>query len=54
MPLPLGHALAGVTIALAVTKRNAPREEWKFFAFCAFLGALPDFDLGFVHIFEVI
>lgn len=50
MPLPVGHALAGVAIALVVTKKSTSKETWKFAGFCAFLSIFPDFDLGFVHI----
>ena len=51
VPLPLGHALAGAAIATVFTSDCSIQNNLKFFLFCVFLSLIPDFDLGFVHIF---
>ena len=45
MPSPIGHALAGVAIALS-TRRTAPGAgAWRLTVACALCAALPDIDL---------
>jgi membrane-bound metal-dependent hydrolase YbcI (DUF457 family) len=45
MPSPIGHLLAGVSVALAAQTAARPI-SWRFGAACAVLAALPDADLA--------
>lgn len=49
MPSPIGHALAGVAISLAVPEPTA-RIDWRRAGVCALFAALPDIDLLYMPI----
>ena len=59
MPSPIGHALAGVAISLAVPNSDRSRDRrwainWKLAGLCAFFAALPDIDLLYMPIHRTI
>ncbi|MBI5521903.1 MAG: metal-dependent hydrolase [Desulfarculus sp.] len=44
MCTPIGHALAGVTLGLAVSRRGPWLSPWRDLAFCALVSQAPDLD----------
>jgi len=51
MPLPLGHAAAGLAAGELAGKKDIIM-NWKYYAFVAFLANLPDFDVFFGLLFH--
>lgn len=58
MCTPVGHALAGVALGLAVSRRGSWQGPWRDLAFCALVSQAPDLDflpglfLGSVEVYH--